>query len=199
MEEGATAVHLENLDVLVIVSGLSFETDLSFVRKKRLNFGVNVNNKLVYEAHWYSFGDPPDRWVYQTNEFCAEITDWFMSQTGYLMSGRSPTPIFLSEFGKDLKGSNEAENRYFTCVMAFFAEKDLDWALWGLQGSYMLRQGQIEWEESYGLYDFAWDNLRNASVLENLQLNQQMIYGTYTHLHDTYMLYEYGNQFFYKK
>lgn len=179
MEEGATAVHLENVDVLVIISGLSFETDLSFIRRRRLNFGVNANNKLVYEAHWYAFGDPPEKWIFQTNEFCAEITEWFMSQTGYVIYERSPTPIFLSEFGKDLSGSSEAENRYFTCLMAFLADKDIEWALWAIQGSYYLREGQVEWEEPYGMYNFGWDNLRNSSILEILQLNQQMILGTH--------------------
>ncbi|XP_017239569.1 glycosyl hydrolase 5 family protein [Daucus carota subsp. sativus] len=175
MEEGATAVHLENVDVLVIVSGLSFETDLTFLRQRKLNFGVNVNNKLVYEAHWYAFADPPEKWIFSTNEFCAEITEWFMSQTGYVIYERSPTPIFLSEFGKDQNGASEAENRYFICVMALLADKDLEWALWAMQGSYYLREGQVEWEEPYGMYSFAWDKIRNSSILQLMELNQQMI------------------------
>ncbi|XP_074325668.1 glycosyl hydrolase 5 family protein-like [Apium graveolens] len=187
MEAGANAVHLENLDVLVIVSGLSFESDLSFLKKRKLNLGMNVNKKLVYEAHWYEFGNPSEKWIFQTNEFCADITQWFVNQTGYLLTGKSPTPLFLSEFGKDQRGVNEAENRYFTCLMAFLVEKDLEWALWGLQGSYMLREGQIEWEEPYGMYDFSWDNLRNSSVLQNLQLGQQMIQEP-TSDHKTYYL-----------
>lgn len=179
MEEGATAVHLENVDVLVIVSGLSFETDLTFLRQRKLNFGVNVNNKLVYEAHWYAFADPPEKWIFSTNEFCAEITEWFMSQTGYVIYERSPTPIFLSEFGKDQNGASEAENRYFICVMALLADKDLEWALWAMQGSYYLREGQVEWEEPYGMYSFAWDKIRNSSILQLMELNQQMIQGIY--------------------
>lgn len=166
-----------------MVSGLSFETNLSFLKQQRLSFEMNLNKKLVYEAHWYAFGDPPEKWVFQTNEFCADITQRFMNQTGYLMMGKDPTPIFLSEFGKDQTGMSEAENRYFTCLMAFLAERDIDWALWGLQGSYMLREGQIEWEETYGLYDFSWDNIRNSSMLQSLQLAQQTIRGI---MHDSY-------------
>lgn len=178
IQKGTTAVHLANADVLVIVSGLSFETNLSFLKQQKLNIAMNLNKKLVYEAHWYAFGDPPEKWVFQTNEFCADVTQLFMNQTGYLLTGKSPTPVFLSEFGKDQTGKSEAENRYFTCLMAFLAERDIDWALWGLQGSYMIRQGQIEWEEIYGLYDFSWDNIRNSSMLQNLQLVQQIIQGT---------------------
>lgn len=189
IEKGLTAVHQENLDVLVIVSGLSFETNLSFLKQRQLNFVVNVNKKLVYEAHWYAFGDPPEKWVFQTNEYCADITQLFMNQTGYLMTGHSPTPLFLSEFGKDQTGKSEAENRYFTCLMAFLAERDMEWALWGLQGSYMLREGQIEWEEPYGLYDFSWDSLRNSSMLQNLQLMQQIIRDPTSNYETYYLMY----------
>ncbi|KAK3029824.1 hypothetical protein RJ639_038258 [Escallonia herrerae] len=187
IQEGATAIHGENPDLLVIVSGLSFDTNLSFLRNKPL--ASNYNNKLVYEAHWYPFGDPPAKWLYQTNEFCANTTRWFMSQSGFLLSGENPLPLFLSEFGKDQSDANEEQNRYFSCLLALLAETDIDWALWALQGSYMLRQGHIDQEEMYGMLDFSWDHVRNPKMREMLQFTQKMNQGPQPNGLTSYVMY----------
>jgi hypothetical protein len=176
VQDGASAIRRENPDVLVIIAGLTFETDLSFLKKRPLRVTLSMSKKLVYEAHWYAFGDPPERWLYETNGFCAAITDWFMSQSGFILSGDFQVPLFLSEFGKDLSGFNEAENRYFSCMLGLVAEKDIDWAFWALQGSYMLREGVVEMEETYGLYDYTWQNMRNNTMQDRLKLVLQMLH-----------------------
>ncbi|KAL3635631.1 hypothetical protein CASFOL_020178 [Castilleja foliolosa] len=66
MEQGANTIHQENPDFLVIISGLSFDTNLNFLKRRPLN--LNINNKLVYEAHWYTFGI--GKWTSQTNKVC---------------------------------------------------------------------------------------------------------------------------------
>lgn len=177
MAQGAEAIHRANPDILVIVSGLSFDTNLSFVKNKPLE--VNINKKLVYEAHWYSFGNPTEKWLYQTNGYCGEVTQTFLGQSGFLGSGPNPIPLFLSEFGVDQTSGTEAENRYLSCILGLVAERDLDWAWWALQGSYMLREGKFDSEENYGVLDFNWDSVRNASVLKKIQLIQQITQGMF--------------------
>ncbi|KAK6137360.1 hypothetical protein DH2020_028895 [Rehmannia glutinosa] len=125
MQEGATTIHKESPDFLVIISGLSYDTNLGFLRTKPLP--LNLNNKLVYEAHWYTFGISADRWTAQTNNLCAVV-----------------------------------------------AEKDIDWALWTFQGSYMLRQGTVNLEEFFGVMDVNWDRPRNPGYLDRLQVIRQM-------------------------
>ncbi|THF94374.1 glycosyl hydrolase 5 family protein-like [Camellia sinensis] len=172
IEMGAEAIHKENPDVLVIISGLSFDTNLSFLKQKPL--GLNLGSKLVYEAHWYSFGDPLEKWMHQTNQYCANVTQWFIDKSGFLVTGPNPVPLFLSEFGFDERGANERDNRYFNCLLGLLAERDLDWALWTLQGSYMLREGQVGMEEVYGVLDANWDQLRDSKIQEKLGLIQQI-------------------------
>ncbi|XP_059642671.1 glycosyl hydrolase 5 family protein-like [Cornus florida] len=172
MQQGAMAIHRENPDVLVVVSGLAYDTNLDFLKQRP--FQVDFTSKLVFEAHWYSFGDPTDKWMYQTNEYCANRTGRFVGQTGFLISNLNPFPLWVSEFGADQRGLNEAENRYFTCALAYLADKDIDWALWTLQGSTILRQGKLNEEETYGMFDKDWVNLRNASFPQRLQLIKQM-------------------------
>ncbi|XP_058223723.1 glycosyl hydrolase 5 family protein-like [Rhododendron vialii] len=174
IQMGATTIHAANPDVLVIVSGLSYDTNLGFLKKKPLSLGSNLESKLVYEAHWYSFGDPTDQWMLQTNGFCAKRTRSFMSGAGFLTTGPNPAPLFLSEFGVDQRGVSERDNRYLSCLLGFLAERDLDWALWTLQGSYKLREGKVGMEETFGLVDANWDHLRNSTLQDKLKLVQQM-------------------------
>ena len=55
MQKGAEAVHSANSDFLVILSGLSYDKDLSFLRNQQVN--LTFTGKLVYETHWYGFSD----------------------------------------------------------------------------------------------------------------------------------------------
>ncbi|KAL3498922.1 hypothetical protein ACH5RR_041654 [Cinchona calisaya] len=185
---GAEAIHRGNPSLLVIVSGLSYATDLSFLKEKPL--ALNFANKLVYEAHWYSFHHPWQMWLSQTNILCATITRDFMDNSAFVISENNPpVPLFLSEFGVDQRGGNEADNRYLSCLLAFIAEYDLDWALWTLQGSYILREGVVELEEVYGMFDANWDRVRNSTIQQRLQFVKQVIqdpnstYPTYSKLY----------------
>ncbi|KAL8196259.1 hypothetical protein R6Q57_025259 [Mikania cordata] len=173
MQQGATAIHHENPDILVIFSGLSYDTNLGFLKCQPLT--ISLDNKLVYESHWYSFGQPSGDWILQTNEYCSNVTKWFMDNSGFLLRNRFP--MFLSEFGLDQRGENEMENRYFVCLLATVAEMDIDWALWQLPGSFMLRQGNVDVEDVYGMYDFMWEKLRNPTMVDRLGFIQTKIQG----------------------
>ncbi|KAL6501734.1 hypothetical protein OROGR_026867 [Orobanche gracilis] len=173
MQQGADTIHRENPEFLVIISGLSYDTNLGFLRTKPLQ--VNFpNNKLVFEAHWYTFGIPVDRWTAQTNKFCAGVTKTARDNYLFLTSGNNSFPLFLSEFGIDQRGLDEGQNRYICCLLAEVAEKDLDWALWAFQGSYILRQGVANLEETYGVMGLNWDGPRNHGYVDRLQLVRRM-------------------------
>ena len=55
MQKGAEAVHAANPDVLIILSGLNYHKDCSFLRQKPVN--LTFSGKLVCEVHWYGFSD----------------------------------------------------------------------------------------------------------------------------------------------
>ncbi|XP_051151164.1 glycosyl hydrolase 5 family protein-like [Andrographis paniculata] len=175
MEEGAETIHVISRNLLVIISGLSYAKNLSFLKKRPIS--STYDNKLVFEAHWYSFGTSSEDWSLRTNQLCASESASSFDNYLFLMSGDNPFPLLLSEFGADQRGSNEADNMYIGCLMATMAEYDLDWALWTFQGSYILRQGTVNLEEVYGVMNLNWDSLRSANFLQRLQylmqINQQ--------------------------
>ena len=67
-------------------------------------------------------------------------------------------PLFISEFGADERWTNANGNNFLNCFFGLAAERDLDWALWALQGSYYLR-GKIGADVVYGLLDSSWGQL----------------------------------------
>ncbi|KAI9174384.1 hypothetical protein LWI28_016551 [Acer negundo] len=69
--------------------------------------GLDLNNKLVYETHWYSFSGDQQIWEVQPlNRVCAISTQLLKSNSGFLTSGRNPIPLFFSEFGFDQTDPN---------------------------------------------------------------------------------------------
>ncbi|KAK2438462.1 glycosyl hydrolase 5 family protein [Trifolium repens] len=164
MVQGAEAVHAANPDVLVILSGLNFDKDLSFIAKRPVS--LTFTEKLVFEAHWYGFTDG-QAWVSgNLNQVCGQVAGNMKRMSGYLVD--QGWPLFVSEFGVDLRGTNVNDNRYLNCFIAYAAELDLDWALWTLVGSYYFRQGTMGMEEFYGIINWDWSQVRNASFLHRI-------------------------------
>ncbi|XP_054821094.1 glycosyl hydrolase 5 family protein-like [Prosopis cineraria] len=164
MQSGAEAVHAANSDVLVILSGLSFDTDLSFLAGRTTT--LTFSRKLVYEAHWYGFTDG-QVWVSTNlNQACARITGNVMRHSGFLLG--KGFPLFFGEFGIDLTGSNLNDIRYFHCFMALAAELDFDGALWSLAGGYYFREGVAGTTENYGVLDAEWAQVKNPSFLQRI-------------------------------
>ncbi|GMH27664.1 hypothetical protein Nepgr_029507 [Nepenthes gracilis] len=173
MQKGAEAVHSANPNVLVILSGLSFDTDLSFLQKQPAN--VTFTGKLVFEGHWYAFTNGQEWSDGNANQVCGSIADNVMRRIGFLLDQQ--WPLFFSEFGIDLRGTNVNDNRYFNCFLGVAAELDLDWALWTLVGSYYLREGVLGMNEYYGVLDWNWCDPRNSSFLERISTLQSPLQG----------------------
>ncbi|KAM7269010.1 hypothetical protein ACFE04_024507 [Oxalis oulophora] len=173
MQRGAEVVHSINPNILVILSGLSFDLDLSFISKRPLN--LTFTKKIVFEAHWYGFSDG-SAWVSgNPNEVCGRVADKMMRNSGFLL--KQGYPLFISEFGGDQRGTNVNDNRYLNCFLGVAAEHDLDWALWALQGSYYLREGVVGLNEYYGTLDWNWCGVRNSSFLQKVSAIQSPYQG----------------------
>jgi len=164
MPQGAEAVHAANPKLLVILSGIDFDTNLSFLRDRSVN--VSFTDKLVFELHWYSFSDGRDSWrKHNSNDFCVKIIEKVTHNGGFLL-GRG-FPLILSEFGTDQRGGDMSGNRYMNCLVAWAAENDLDWAVWALTGDYYLRTGKTDLDESYGLLQANWKTSETLLTCKN--------------------------------
>ncbi|KAI3817525.1 hypothetical protein L1987_11319 [Smallanthus sonchifolius] len=160
----AERVHATNPSVLVIISGLNYDLDLSFLQTNPVS--LSFSNKLVFEIHWYGFSDGDDWITGNSNEVCGRVIDRITNNALFLLD--QGYPLFMSEWGVDQRGTNDNDNRYLNCLLGLAAEYDLDWALWTLVGSYYYREGVIGMEESYGLLNWNWGEPRNSSFLKKI-------------------------------
>lgn len=161
--QGAAAVHAANPYVLISFGGVDYANDFSFLRNQPFDRS-QLDNKVVYEYHTYSWGSN-----IAGSDYIANYTAWstYMDHNfGYLLEEGHPYtgPVWMSEFGwgqiPQLGGEQEA--RYKEYLRRYLVEHDVDWAVWGLQGSYYLRQGVPERDESYGVLNYNWTDWRGA-------------------------------------
>ncbi|XP_065863153.1 glycosyl hydrolase 5 family protein-like [Euphorbia lathyris] len=176
--KGATSIHKTNPKVLIFASGISFATDLSFLKTKTL--GTNFNNKLVYDAHWYSWGGSPksDWEVEFLNDVCHTKTQHFINKTGFTPTLKvNPVPLFIGEFGLDQSLLSKADDHYLSCLLTFLTDFDLDWGLWAWQGSYYFRENQVGMEETFGIMDYHWNRVRNVQLQNRLEIIKRVNIG----------------------
>ncbi|KAL4019131.1 hypothetical protein IC575_022770 [Cucumis melo] len=178
VSNGSHLIHTKNPNLLVIISGVTFDTDLSFLKEKPL--GYNLHNKVVLEAHLYPFSGseklPESKFVKKPlNVVCNQVKEKFEREAGFVVNMENePYPLWLSEFGYDLRGDNKAQNRFMSCFLAHIVGKDLDWAYWAFQGTYMYRQGQESVDEAFGIMDSTWTKDRNPQLNQMLQLAKRI-------------------------
>lgn len=177
MSQGATTVHKANNNVLVFVSGLNYDTDLSFLKTKPLN--ISIGNKLVYEVHSYAWSQgSPDDWIEQpVNQKCAKVMNGLNEKAGFLMSGSNSYPLVMSEFGMDMTNRDDKNQRFFSCMLAYFVGVDLDWILWTAQGGYYVREDDTIVSETYGIWMFDFRSLRYPEFPQRFQLVQKKLLG----------------------
>ncbi|BAT97907.1 hypothetical protein LR48_Vigan11g036200 [Vigna angularis] len=177
MSQGAVAIHNANPNVLVLISGLNYDTELQFLRKKPLK--IDLGKKMVFETHLYSWSGIgtlklKEIWTKQPlNRICANNVKAIDYRAGFLTTGENAAPLIFTEFGFNEAGSSEEDNRFLTCLQTYLLGKDMDWGFWAFQGSYYLKKDQVQVEESFGVMDATWRNLRYPNFTDKFQLLQR--------------------------
>ncbi|CAI6337434.1 unnamed protein product [Periconia digitata] len=168
--ELATAVNAANPALLIFLSGLDYDTkltpipgaqDLGNGQRFRLT-DFRYANKLVLELHNYqndagSCGDIEGglwdngfRATYNTNDIVNKM------------------PVVLTEFGFSQTGS-EHTRPYATCIRTLMQKWQTGWTVWVLSGSYYIRSGTQDYEESWGLLNHQWTDWRSAGAIDALK------------------------------
>ncbi|XP_068477312.1 glycosyl hydrolase 5 family protein-like [Phaseolus vulgaris] len=177
MSQGAVAIHKTNPNVLVLISGLNYDTELQFLKSKPLK--IDLGKKMVYETHLYSWSGIgtlklKEIWTKQPlNRICANNIKGIDYRVGFLTTGKNAAPLIFTEFGFNEEGSSVEDSRFLTCLQTYLLGKDLDWGLWAFQGSYYVKKDQVQVDESFGLMDETWHHLRYPNLTHKFQLLQR--------------------------
>ncbi|KAL2181988.1 glycoside hydrolase family 5 protein [Thermothelomyces heterothallicus CBS 202.75] len=163
-------VHAANPDVLVVVGGVQSSTDLSHLRPPGGGGGMLDTSawagKHVWEMHAYSFTVTfPD--VFGS---CDVVQAEYGALSGFVLEQDRPYtgPLILSEFGVGMEGGDkdglsDKDDRYLRCLVSYMENNDADWAVWAVQGSYYVRDGQVDYDETWGLMNHNWTGWRNPA------------------------------------
>jgi len=166
VQAGSAAVHGANADVLIFLSGLSFDTYLTPVVQgtaltpgtARFSFADFPARKMVLELHRYSSS---------SDTSCAGM------QTGLNTNGfaaMSPAaagnklPVLMTEFGFAMDASTY-KGVYATCLASWLPSIQAGWFIWVLAGSYYIRSGTQNYDESWGLLNHDWSEWRNPTYV----------------------------------
>jgi endoglucanase len=165
---GGNAVLGVNSNLLIFVEGVSYAGDLSGVSS--LPVSLSTGNRLVYEAHDYGF------W----HKGLTGYSNWFNiinPNWGYLVTGTSPKPLWIGEFGTCNSGStcvsstNNADLGYwFGFIHQFITQYSVDWSFWALNGTTEPgHAGGFGTGEGYGILNMTWDGDALAALTSSLQ------------------------------
>ncbi|KAK7274536.1 hypothetical protein RIF29_15630 [Crotalaria pallida] len=177
MSQAALAIHKENPNVLVVISGLNYDTELQFLKKRPLE--IDLGNKMVFEVHLYSWSGIGtlklgDIWTKQPlNRICAKSIKGLDYRAGFVTMGKNAAPLIFTEFGFDQSGGSVADNKFMTCLQTYLAGRDMDWGIWAFHGSYYVRGDNAQLDESFGVMDSNWSHLRNPNFADKFQLLQR--------------------------
>lgn len=182
VSEAGTLVHAAHPDVLVVVGGVDSATDLTRVRINRMLNTTGWPGKHVWEWHSYSFTVTFPRILP-----CSILQELYGALVGFVLTQNKDytAPLLLSEFGVGQTGgpaTNEGglstdDSTYLSCLTEYMEGNDGDWAVWALQGSYYVRNGQTDYDETWGLLDHDWAALRNPQFPGLLGSMWQMTQG----------------------
>lgn len=172
VKKGSKAINSANSGVLVFLSGINGGVDLSTVVNgealepsnqtfNRSDF-AGYENKLVLELHSYNIIFEVDNCpLYNENLFDA----------GYSAVRDNATnrfPVMMTEFGFTNDATTWQNSTYAQCVQAFLRDQvpDQGWMIWVISGSYYVRQGRQDADETWGLLNHDWSDWRSPEFID---------------------------------
>jgi hypothetical protein len=154
MVEAATAVNKANPNILIYFSGMDSDFNIepavagSTLVDSTFSFSVASYpwaNKLVFELHEYDEGLSNVCFFYEV----------LLQSFGFndISSGNNMAPLVITEWGHSEEDSSGAYNSpYSQCLTQYMAQEQIGWMLWVLAGSYYIRSGDQDSDETYGTF-----------------------------------------------
>ncbi|KAI0554851.1 glycoside hydrolase superfamily [Xylaria curta] len=174
VQQSANAINSANPDLLIFISGLDSDKDLSAIVQgtaltpgkstfNRDDFKGYGNNKLVLELHVYEniLGTPSSN--------CSVVTEQLFSTGFQTLNNSAATqfPLIVTEFGFP---QNATTNRdpYAACLLDYFPAQHVGFMIWSIGGSYYIRQGSQDFDEEWGLVSHDWSSWRSPGFVNDL-------------------------------
>ncbi|PIA93602.1 hypothetical protein CB0940_04214 [Cercospora beticola] len=170
----ADAVNAANPDALIFYSGLNFDTDLRNVTaglpltddgKAFIIEDFSYADKIVFELHNYNnnLGDS------NCANFNLYSQGYNAMDTSSTTTAKNIAPVVLTEFGFE-QTDTEYQRPYAQCIKEYLTGLPGGpggWIQWAVGGSYYIRTGTQDFEETWGLLSHDWSDWRSQVTVEN--------------------------------
>lgn len=173
VKRGSEVIHSANEDVLIFLSGMEGDMDLQPVvdgtpltpsnATFRLADFPGREEKLVLELHSYGIlFEVPNCPIYDSNL----LEMGFSAGAGGNATNRFP--VVMTEWGfanDDLTWRNDT---YAICVQRFLRDvvPGAGWMVWVISGSYYIREGMQDYNETWGLLNHDWSDWRSPEFID---------------------------------
>lgn len=180
MTDAASGIHAANEDTLIFFSGLNYDTTLAPVTA-----GDDLGDGRIFNISAYDYAG---KIVFELHDYENSATDCAELQAGLYDHGfnamdtsssttaKNIAPVVLTEFGFAQNGTDYL-GTYAQCLKDFVTRKHAGWMQWVLAGSYYIRSGTQDFDETWGLLDHAWNIWRDPTAVQ--KYTEPMVYDTY--------------------
>lgn len=171
VKEGVSAIHQNNPAVLIFLSGLNYDTFLTPVVQgtaltpgtgtfKMSDFSSSAG-KLVLELHNYE----------NTVSSCSSLEgslyeDGFQALNASDHDTANLFPVVLTEWGF-LQDSTTWQGVYASCLQQYLPAQKAGWMIWVISGSYYIRSGIQDYDETWGLLAHDWSEWRSPNFVND--------------------------------
>ncbi|ROV88185.1 hypothetical protein VSDG_09285 [Cytospora chrysosperma] len=166
VKEGTTAINTANPDPLVFLSGLDFDTWLT---------PVVQGTALTPRNGTFSFSDfPADKMVLELHNYANSVANCASLESSLYSNGFETLnttadvnhfPMVMTEWGFAMDNSTWLKP-YTQCLIDYLPAQKAGWMIWVLAGSYYIRSGSQDLDESWGLLTHDWSDWRSPSFVE---------------------------------
>lgn len=185
------AIHETNPDILIVWSGMGYDTDLRLLTTgnsysesgsyKNLRPNLRSGNRFILSEHPWSNKVVWELHRYGDTDSC-EVLEAELYRNGFNglgipmprgchhMKGCSKAvniaPMLMGEFGY-VEDSTFFRSKLQKCLRQVILKNKVSWSMWVLTGSYRLRSGHYDFDETWGLKNHNWSDWRNPNVMES--------------------------------
>jgi hypothetical protein len=152
MVAAAEVIYAANPDVLIFFSGLLSDLDLSPIPT-----GLPLGNGLSFNASSFDFAHRIvlELHNYQTSIPSCSLLEGLLYMAGFDAMDTSNgsvvnvLPVVLTEFGFE-QDATTYKGVYASCLRSYIPSLHAGWMTWVLAGSYYIREGIQDYDETWG-------------------------------------------------
>lgn len=164
----ASLVNAANPAILIFLSGLNFDTTLA-----PLPNADDLGNGTSFLLRDFAYRE---NLVLELHNYQNAATECASIESGLWNSGFSATdagavnhmPVLLTEFGFSQAG-DAWNSTYASCLRELMPKWKSGWMVWALGGSYYVRSGTQDYEETWGLLSHDWSAWRGGDAIDALK------------------------------